>query len=38
MISKEEYVLLKDSGYFWEWWPEATGIYEVDIKTIFNGA
>ena len=28
--TKEEYLLLLNSGMFWELYPEATGIYEAD--------
>ena len=29
-FTKEEYLKLLNSGMFWEWYPEATGIYETD--------
>jgi len=35
-LSKEEYLLLVNSGMFWELYPEATGIYEEDIKSSQN--
>lgn len=29
-FTEEEYLKLLNSGMFWEWYPEATGIYEID--------
>jgi hypothetical protein len=34
MISREEYFKILNSGMFWEWFPEASGIYEEDIKNV----
>lgn len=28
----EEYQALKDTGMFWEFYPEATGMYKVDVE------
>lgn len=29
-MTEQEYISLKSTGMFWEWYPEATGIYEQD--------
>lgn len=29
-MTEQEYSSLKTTGMFWEWYPEATGIYEQD--------
>lgn len=31
-LSKKEYISLLKSGLFWEIFPDATGIYEYDVK------
>ena len=33
-ISLENYLKLVNSGMFWEWFPELTGIYKQDMELI----
>ena len=31
-LSKEEYLKILNSGMFWEYFPNATGLFKIDIK------
>jgi len=36
LITKEEFDLLLRSGMFWEWFPNATPVYEESVHYVSN--